>query len=129
MSQRFTDPESDAGLKPPPGHSGPVPPGLAFAQWLRDELLARLQGVQLGEYPWVTYTGHGMELQTTASRFDLVLELVDREAASWTMTLEPRRGLLPFGRKKRAAGFEHVSRRLTEALSKAAEFESVEVVP
>ena len=128
-SETFADPEIDHGIKPPAGHSGPVPPGLAFAAWLQEELRPRLDDVQSGEFSWVTYTGHGMELQTNARRFDLVVELIDREATTWMLTLEPRRGLLPFGRKKRSAGFEQLSRRLTDALMAAEEIDAVEVLP
>ena len=117
ISARFADVEADQGLKPPAGHSGPTPAGLAFAKWLRDSLPTALEGIGVGEFPWVTYSGHGIELNYAGARFDLVVELTDREAATWSVTLEPRKGFVPFRRKAKAAGFEALSERLRLYLS------------
>jgi len=118
-SLKYSDPEIDIGLEAPAGHTGPIPAGLAFAHWFQRTLPEALDGVGIGEFPWVTYKGHGLELSYAGSRFDLVLEIADRESATWLLTLEPRKGLLPFRRKKRAAGFEALSRRLLQHLEHA----------
>ncbi len=110
----YADPDAELDLEPAPGHTGPVPQGLALDEALRDRLVASGRSV---ENRWATVTGHAFDVHLNGRRFDVVFQLDDPEAGRWSLSVERRRGFFPWARRPDPIGTQAVAEDVHDALS------------
>lgn len=113
VCEALAEAEAEAGHKPPPGHQGGVPRGLAMSALLRGAL--EPEPVEV-ENRWVTYEGHAFDVVHLGKRFDVTLACEDAEAGRWTLSIETRRGLMPWARKTYPKSVSLIARALHRAL-------------
>jgi hypothetical protein len=112
-SSSFADPDGDAGLDAPPGHDGPVPLGLGLVTWLQGSLAGTDKVI---ENQWITPSGHAFDVASLGHRFDVVVQHApDLGEAEWLLSVEPRRGLMPWKRPN-TTGLDGVALALHQVL-------------